>query len=176
ISELRLDFADVLAAADELLAAEPVALDAHLAAARARKRREGTPAALAALRDACSRHPRHYGLQRILVEWSREAGAEETAAAARALLAIEPSDAWARRELALALLRLQRDDEALEEATEAARIEPTSTSTWSTLAEVHRRRGEAEEARAHLRRAIELYVDNGDAIRTLLDLARTDAE
>lgn len=176
ISELRLDFADVLAAADELLAAEPVALDAHLAAARARKRREGTPAALAALRAACGRNPQHYGLQRILVEWSREAGAEETAAAARALLAIEPADAWARRELALALLRLQRDDEALEEASEAARIEPAATSSYSTLAAIHRQRGEVDQARAYLRRAIELYVDNGDAIRMLLDLARTDAE
>ena len=53
------------------------------------------------------------------VEWSRGAATE---AAARELLELAPSDAWTRRELALALARSNRAPEALHEAEEAVRI------------------------------------------------------
>jgi tetratricopeptide (TPR) repeat protein len=112
----------------------------------------------------------------MLVEWSREAGLDAVEPAARALLTIEPSDAWARRELALALVRGRRHDEALDEALQAAGIEPRSSYSHFVLAVVYRQRGQVAEARSAFRKAIECGVDNGDAIGALIDLARSDEE
>src|SRR5262245_3687387 len=73
-------------------------------------------------------------------------------------------------------MRLKRGDEALAEASEAARIEPRQTYSFSILGYVCRQFGGDEAARAHFRRAVELSVDNSDAIGALIGLARSDDE
>jgi predicted Zn-dependent protease len=176
IAENSLDFATTLQVARELIAREPLALDAHNAAARALAHREGPAAALAELQKARAQFPHHYGLQRAIVEWSREAGPEDVETAVRELLRLEPSDAWCRRELARVLVQLDRGDEALQEANEAARIEPGVTQSFAILGFVHQRLGQAPQAQAHYRQAIALSVDNSYAINSLLDLARNDEE
>jgi tetratricopeptide (TPR) repeat protein len=176
IAENRLDHATVLEVSRALLEREPLALDAHAAVARAVSRRDGTLAALEGLRQSCARFPHHYGLQQMRVEWSREAGPAEAAEAARELLRLEPSDAWALRELAMALLRENRGEEALPAAEEAARIEPGNTFSFSILGRIHRQLGHVPEAREQFRRAVTLGVDNDEAINLLLELARTDHE
>jgi len=110
------------------------------------------------------------------VEWSSRSEPGEIAAAAQALLKLEPADAWAHRELALALSRLNRNDEALREAEEAARIEPASSYSASTLAAIHRRMGNVVEARRQHRAAISASVDNNYSIGELIELARTDVD
>jgi len=176
IAENRLDYQGVLEYSREVLEREPLALDAHARVARSLLRREGMPAAVAALRQASAAFPYHYGLQRMVVEWSREEGPQEVANAARELLAREPSDAWARRELALTLLRLGQGDAALREALEAARIEPRNSYCFSVLGHVRQDQGQPAEARQAFLQAVALSVDNDEAVQALLNLAHTDAE
>jgi tetratricopeptide (TPR) repeat protein len=112
----------------------------------------------------------------MLVEYSENSAPEAFECAARDLVRLDKADAWARRELAVALCRLRRLDEALAEAEEATRIEPNNTFSHSVLGHVHLRRAELTEARARFQRAVELSVDNGDAIHSLLDLAANDKQ
>ncbi len=176
IAEIRLDTAASLKVAREILEIEPLALDAHGGVARALAQLEGSAAARAHLKSACARHPHHYGLQRTLVDWCREASKEEAESAARDLLRIDPADAWARRELATILTRFERNDEAMHEAMEAAQIEPRNSFSFSVTGHIRRRLKQIPEARADFRRAAELSVDNRDALHALLDLAPTDKE
>jgi len=176
IAELRLDTAASLQVSRQIIESEPLALDAHGGIARALAQLEGPAASLAHLKAACARFPHHYGLQRLLVDWSHDATADEAQAAARELLRIDPSDAWARRELATFLLKAGRPDDALHEATVAAEIEPRNTFSFSILGHVHNRRKQVTEARTNFRRAIELSVDNTDALQALVDLVPTDKE
>jgi tetratricopeptide (TPR) repeat protein len=176
LAELRLDTAAALRWAREILRVEPLALDAHCGVARALARLEGMASAQAHLKAACERFPQHYGLQRTLVEWLREGDPAQQEEAIRALLRVAPSDAWARRELAIVLTNSGRPEEALREAREGARIEPRNTISFSVLGYAYRGAHQFDEARAHFRRAVELSVDNADAVQALLHLARTDAE
>jgi tetratricopeptide (TPR) repeat protein len=176
IAELRLDTAASLRVSREIIEVEPLALDAHGSVARALAQLEGAAASHAHLKAACSRFPHHYGLQRMLVDWSRGATDGEAETAARELLRIDPSDAWARRELSTILLKAGRLDEALNEAAEAAQIEPRNSYSFSVLGHIHNRRKQTTEARASFRRAIVLSVDNSDAVHSLMDLAQTDKE
>jgi cellulose synthase operon protein C len=176
IAENDFAFDAALATARTLLDSEPLALDAHAALTRSLARREGSKAALASLRSTCEKFPQHCGLQRMLVEWSSGEGPRAAIDAARALLALEPSDVWARRELALALVQVDENDDALSEALEATRISPNASYSYSVLGMVYRRAGRVAEARASFERAIKLGVDNGDAITSLLGLARSDDE
>lgn len=176
LAENRMDFATALRFAQDIIAREPLALDAHGGIARAKGRLAGPAAALQHLQEACDRFPQNHGLRRLLVEWSREATPDAAIRAIRELRQLEPADAWALRELAVTLLRAGRPDEALEAADEAAQMEPLNSFSFSARGHIQHRRQDLPAARADFRRAIELSVDNTDAIRALLDLARTDTE
>ena len=176
IALFKMDVPGRLQICRDILELEPLALDAHEGIARALAQREGTAAALAHLKSACARFPHHYGLQRMLLEWRHEMPVPEAEAAARELLRIDPADAWARRELALILARDNRLEEAFKEASEAAQIEPRNSFSFSVLGHLQVQRRENTEARTSFRRAAELSVDNGEALRALLDLAQTDRE
>jgi tetratricopeptide (TPR) repeat protein len=176
IAECRLHDETVLSCSRELLEREPLAMDVYARVARSLFRRQGSSATLAELRAASTKYPHHYGLRRMVVEWSRDEGPQAVVDAARELLAREPSDAWARRELALALCRMGNGHAALLEAQEAARIEPGNSYCFSVLGNIHQNLGQTAEARHAYRHAMSLDVDNGDAIQALLNLARTDAE
>jgi tetratricopeptide (TPR) repeat protein len=174
IAESRLDAAAALHQARELLRLEPLALDAHGVVARSLARLEGPAAALGHLEDACARFPHHCGLQRMRLEWSRHAGPAAAVGAGRDLLSLAPSDAWARRELALALSESRQHEAALQEASEAVCIEPRSSYSFSVRGYLHYRCGHLPEARAAYPRAVELSVDNRHALVVLLELAPTD--
>ena len=176
IAEARLETPEALRLLRELAELEPLALDVHAGLARALDCLEGPAAALAHLRATCERFPHHYGLRRMVVEWGHADDVESAVQAARELLLLAPSDAWVRRELSLFLLRAKRTDEALAEALEAARIEPRNSTSFSVLGHVYRMREQADAALANFRRAVELSVDNVEAMRALLDFAPADDE
>ncbi len=176
IAENRLDFVRALEHARRLLEFEPLAMDAHSCVVRARARIEGTHSAIAHLKEATQRFPHYYSLQRMLVEWSSELGPSETEAAARELLRIDPADAWAHRELALALSKLGRTEDASNHAREAISIEPQNSYSYSVYAHIRHVCNDTDDAKRNLRRAVELSVDNGGAIAALLGLAGTDTE
>lgn len=175
-AENRLDSEAALGLYREILKREPLALDAHNGIARLLARREGNAAAWAYLAAARDQFPHHYGLQRMLVEWSRHSNPAVAEAAIRELLRVTANDSWARRELAIVLSNLGRHEEALREAGEAAQIEPRNTFSFSVLGGILSRAQRFDEARVELRRAIEFSVDNGGAIHALLELAQTDKE
>ncbi len=170
--EMRNDAAGSLEFSRELLQREPLALDAHARVARLLSRLQGPAAALEHLQAATARFPHHYGLRRMMVEWSHPAGPVAVETAARELLKIDFADAWACRELALALLKQKRQDEALVPAEEGAKIEPRNTYSFSVLGHVHTARREWPQAREGLRRSVQLSVDNRYALNALLGLWR----
>ncbi len=175
-AELQQDSRAALCWARDLLQLEPLALDAHGCVARVLARLEGPTAALTHLKQACAQFPHHYGLRRILMEWTREAGPEGAEATARDLVRLAPSDAWAQRELAMALSKANRHEEALNVAMESARIEPRNSYSFSLLGRIYQRLQRRPEARVQFRQAVELSADNSDALQALIDLAQTDQE
>jgi tetratricopeptide (TPR) repeat protein len=176
LAEIRLDSGATLQRCREILSLEPLALDAHGGVARSLARLQGNSAALTHLQQACAQFPHHYGLRQMVVEWSRGVGPAAVEAAARELVSVDPADAWALRELAVALSNLNQSEDALRKASEAAHIEPRNTFSFSVLGSVYRKLQRLPEASVQFRRAVELSVDNGYAIRSLLELSRTDNE
>ena len=176
LAENRPDTTTALHWSRQLLTHEPLAPDAHAGVARSLARLEGVNSAAAHLRAACEQFPHHYPLLRTMVEWSRSLGPEMQESAVRNLLRMDPADAWGRRELAVVLSGVNRDREALEEAKEAAEIDPRHPLSFSVLGHVYQRLVQPNEARNCFRRAVELSVDTTEAIYALLDLARADKE
>ncbi len=176
IAEIRWDAATALRWTREILKLEPLTLDAHRAAVRLLSQLEGTAAALVHLESASAAYPHHYGLKRMLLDWNCNVGPEAAESAARELLRLDGADASARRELALALAMSNRAEEALQEANEAARIEPLNSHNFCILGHIYHQLQQPREALRHFRLALELSVDNRDALNALLALASTDTE
>jgi tetratricopeptide (TPR) repeat protein len=159
-----------------VLAIEPLALDAHRAAAMLLAETESRAAALVHLRQACERFPHNYPLRQMLIEWLREEERAVREAATRKMLAIHPADAWARRELASLLSHQGRHEEAFAELEIARSLEPTSAAYWNVRGVVCTAAGRPEEARQAYREAVRLAVDNHFAMYRLLELCETLAE
>jgi tetratricopeptide (TPR) repeat protein len=170
------DSAAALALWRQVLAVEPLALDAHRAAAQLLAETEGRPAALEHLRQCCARLPHHFGLHRLFIEWLREEGAAALEPVVRQALTIHPADAWARRELALTLADQGRFDEAFAELAIADDLEPSSPSNGSVRGRVCQLAGRMAECREANRAALRLSVDFDIAINELVQLCDTLAE
>ena len=95
-----------------------------------------------------------------------EVGARE--AAVRALIDINPVDAWAHQELSLILGSEGRLEEALAESEIAGRLDPTGPGRWCVHGQVCTMAGQLEEARDAYRQAIQLSADTGFAIWALV--------
>lgn len=170
LAESRNDRAAALAHWRELIQLEPAAWDAHRQTTRLVAESESRTAALKHLEEVCGKFPHNFALRRLHLEWLRDEGAKEWERAARELLAIQSSDAWAQRELGLALGAQNRWPEALAAADEAVLSEPNNSTSFSVRGSLRRDAGQRHDAIADLRRAIELSVDNGSALDALLPL------
>ncbi len=159
-----------------VLEVEPLALDAHRAVAQLLAETGGRPAALAQLYACCERFPHHFGLHKLYVEWLRDEGAVALEPVVRRLIAIHPADAWARRELALALGDLGRFDEAFAELEVAFHLEPVHPSYYSVRGRVCQLAGRMAECRDANREALRLSVDFDLAISELVFACDTLAE
>jgi tetratricopeptide (TPR) repeat protein len=176
IAVLRGDRGRALDLWRQVAESEPMALDANRAVAQHLAEAEGLPAALDFLRAACERFPHHFALHQLLAEWLRQEGAAAQEPIVRRIVAIDPADAWARRELAIVLLEQGRFDESETELDEARRREPNSPSYWCVFGGLRDRQGRRAEAAEAYRNAIRLSVDNDWAIGRLMDHADTRAE
>lgn len=154
----------------DVLAVEPLALDAHRAVAQLLAESAGQEASVAHLRQACAAFPHNYALHQLLIEWLRQDGASATEPVVRHLVEIHPADAWARRELALSLSYQGRHDEAQQELAIACSLEPHSTAAFAVSGQVHERAGRHQEARTAYQQAIRRAVDNDFAIGRLMAL------
>ena len=176
LAESRNDRATAFAHWRELEQSEPTSIEVHRQIALLRAESEGRPAALEHLEKICAVFPHNFSLGQLRLEWLRGEGAKEWERAARALLAINPADAWSQRELALSLGQQSRWDEAFTAADEAVSLEPAITTSFSVRGAIRRDAGRIEEAAEDFRHAIKLSVDNGMAIDSLLTLLPTIEE
>ncbi|WP_428938547.1 tetratricopeptide repeat protein [Fontivita pretiosa] len=149
---------------------QPLNVDAHARLAKLLAETQSPAAALAHLRAACERFPHHYGLQQLLLTWLRdEASPQEAEPVARRLVAAFPDDTWARRELAIALLRQQRYEPAETEVQIALRIDPSDAHSYALLGRIHLEARKTHQAREAFRQAISRSADIEYAISGLLD-------
>jgi tetratricopeptide (TPR) repeat protein len=176
LADFRGDRAETLRLWREVLASEPLALDAHRAVAQAIAESEGTAAAIGHLKEVSSRFPHHFALHQLWLDWLRSEGAEALEPVVRHLIEINSSDSWSHRELANVLADLRRYDQALEEAELARDLEPNNPYACCTAGRVLALAGRADEAREEYRKAIRLSVDVSYAIGSLVDLCQTHAE
>ena len=122
------------------------------------------------------RFPHNFPLHQLLSGWVRDEGPLAQEPVVRHIIAIQPADASARRELAVVLTQQGRLDAAEAEMEEAHRLEPESPSYWCVLGSLRKRQGRRAEAREAFRSAIRLSVDNDWAIGRLIQTADTLAE
>jgi cellulose synthase operon protein C len=149
---------------------EPQNPELHRLIAAVLLQREGRDAALAHLDSVCRSHPHHFELNRLRLSWLPDHRLADQLAHLDHLVNIAPHNAWAHRERAVKLSLLRRHEDAQAAAAEALRLAPLQSETHSTLGFLARREGRLEEARLHLRRAVELSVDDSYAVSTLPEL------
>jgi tetratricopeptide (TPR) repeat protein len=160
----------------QVLDLEPLALDAHHCTAQFLAETEGREAALRHVQEACARFPHYSSLHQLWIDWLRADGAAAMEPVLRRLIEINPAGAWAYRELALALAEQRRFDEALQVTASAVALEPTNPYSFSTQGRVYTEMNQFEDAKRDYRQAIQLSVDNGYAITSLMEICATPAE
>jgi tetratricopeptide (TPR) repeat protein len=168
--------ADALGYWRELLAFQPLAIDAHRWAATILAETEGPAAARRHLAEACDRFPHYQPLCELWCEWVRQDTDAEREPVIRRLLAINPDQAWGCRELGYLLADRNQMEEAWRLAEAALRIDPNNPSSPALKACLLRKEGRRAEACQALREAIRLSVDADFAIGSLIELAATAAE
>ena len=112
----------------------------------------------------------HYYLGMVAVKELGRAGLEEAIGEFQAELKIAPQDSLANRELGIALVDLQRPDEALPSLEIAARAEPARARILYYLGRAQLAQDRAADAAASLGRALQLAEGQGanrDALRTI---------
>jgi tetratricopeptide (TPR) repeat protein len=154
---------------------EPLEEDAQGAFSRLLEQTEGRARALQHLRETCERFPHNVELNKLWLAWLREKNDADAEMVARRLVEIDPTHAWARRELAMVLQGMGRLDEALAEAEIGRGLNPGSSYGHSTVGAIQRKRGAFSLAREALREAIRIDVDNSFAIENLVAVS-PDAE
>lgn len=169
------DLAGSLAAWRSVLEREPLSLDAHRAVAWHLAAGERPAAAVAHLEAACARFPHHLGLAALLLARVRDADPVRAEAIVRRVVALEPSDAWWRRELAILLERTGRLEEAVVAAQDALDLAPHAAASYGILADLHRHAGRTERAHEGFRAAVRADVDYDWALTRLLSTAPDDA-
>lgn len=176
LAELRGDLPASLGTWREVLAAEPSAVDANGEVARLLVATAGRADAREHLRGATERFPHSVPLQRLWIEWLAESNAEETEAALRHLIEVNPVDAWARGHLAVRLGERGVLPEAFAEAEIALLLNPSAP--WphyvlgKLLAFAQRKPEAGESQRSALRRSVDFTA----ALSELMSLSATAGE
>ena len=170
------DIEGALTLAREALALEPLNLQHHRLIAQMLARHEGRRQAITFLLEASARFDHHFELHQLLLEWLSDEDWDAVEPVLRHLVAINPSSAWAQRELAIKLARHNRHDEALALMAMVGDMAAADSYTHSTLGFIKLHQGQTAEGRQHLRDALTLSVDNDYALNTLVDTGATLAE
>ena len=172
----RGESAESLAHWRDVLAGEPLAMDAHRAVASLLSEREGAGAGTDHLRRAAAAFPHYQPLQVAVVDWARGDCREDWEQAARQLLHTDPGNAWAHRELALALRAQRRWPEALASVDEAVALDPAQAAGLNIRGLILLDQGRREDGRASLRAGLRLSIDADTAMAPLVNASATPAE
>lgn len=176
LTERQEGIAEALPLWQEALALEPFAKDVQIDVATRLRVTKGYDAAMAHLDRMCEQYPHHHALHELRATWSMAQSPTRHEAAIRAFLALEPSNATARRLLAQVLSAQRRFDEAKQEAARAAELDPNSfelSALWSRMAYDE---GELAKYRQCLRETISRNADHVSAIHELTDTAKNEKQ
>jgi tetratricopeptide (TPR) repeat protein len=175
LASYRGDTRTALAMWQEIAQAEPLNLSTTSNIAQALAETCGEAETVAYLRARVAEFPHNLALHRLLVQWLRDdwAALEQ---ALRTMIEVDPVDAWARRELAMALVQQKRGQEALTEAELAQQLEPNHPGAYNVLGRVYTENNQPDEAKAAYRQSIKISVDSDYAIAKLIELSHSAAE
>jgi tetratricopeptide (TPR) repeat protein len=139
------------------------------------QRSQSDPAArLDPIRKSVAERPRDARAQLILAETLMRLSSQDALAALRRALELEPDNAWAQGELALALLRTGKGREAIAPANRAVDLAPWDPRALDVLARVAAAVGKCKEAVALGRREIWL-LEEAEAVAKLKERIAADA-
>jgi tetratricopeptide (TPR) repeat protein len=175
-ADYRCDLAEALGAWEQILALEPLSIDALRAVARLTAEIHGQDAACDFLEKQVERFPHFVPLAELHVEFLRSKPLEIAEGAIRRALGRDSRNAWLRRELALNLAGQRRFAEANHEADEALRIDPHNPISCSTRGRVLELEGRSQAAEEAYREALVLSIDHGYAIEGLFRVCPTFEE
>lgn len=148
--------------------AEPLAMDAQRRVTELLAQSVGNSDAEAYLDAQCAKFSHHYPLLQLRVLWFRDQLPHRYESAVRELMILHPNDAWSRRELVTALLKMQQLDQAAAEAKMALTLEPNNPASHHYYGLVALRQGKHLDAVNAFKQAITLSVDYTPAIHELV--------
>ncbi|MBI4461842.1 MAG: tetratricopeptide repeat protein [Acidobacteria bacterium] len=181
----------------EVLASEPRSEQVLAALAQLYTEQGQYERAIELLREATDQEPSSELLATLAYAYEQGGDSDNAIAAYRRALEQDSGNSEIRQRLAQALLDAARYDEALSEYQTLIRQNPEDFQTYLRLSQIHRHRGDFEQAGAYLDRAEEISPDNleigfnrallyeaggkfAEAVETLTDLVasvtRTDGQ
>jgi len=172
LTEGRASLEEALLYWEQVAQDDPFNLRAVRSVARIRDKMQSPAAAQAYLDDLAARFPHHHGINRLRVEWLDDAAPEVIEAALRQVLEINPADAWSWRKLALNLAAQRKLPEAFAALAQAHDLAPNEVEYHTAHARLLNDSDRNEEARAALREALRLSVDDDSAMEDLLRYCR----
>lgn len=172
VARTRPDFRAALAHLKELLAHDPLNQEALRLYAGLLQDTDGRDAARDFLNDLCGRFPDFYPALRLRAEAFTTDPDDAAEVAARQMLDVCPTDAWALRQLALVLGDRRRLPEAEAAVERSAESEPDHPSYFAVKANVLRRADRTDEAMAAFRDGLGRYIDHDLAVAELVRTAR----
>ncbi|MBI1347134.1 tetratricopeptide repeat protein [bacterium] len=176
LASLQGDRATALECGQRLADMQPLTVSVQRSLAVLLWETESREAALDYLKSLVERFPHHQPTLSLYVEWLGDESFEVAEPALRQLLEVNPTDAWAHRELGFRLLREQRYEAAAECAAESSRLDPNNAASHHLQGELAASRGQMAEARAEYQAALLLSIDNDYAIGELIRCCETTAE
>ncbi|MFB3892677.1 MAG: tetratricopeptide repeat protein [Phycisphaerae bacterium] len=176
LADMEGELAKSLGLWQQVAQAEPMAIDALRAVARLLAETQGPPAALEFLRKRAAQFPYNFPIHQLWIEWLRDEDPARSVEIIEHLIAVDPVNAWTRREMALTLARMGRHEEAMTHAEAALNAEPSNPYSFCVRGKVFITAGKTDQARQDYRRAIALSVDTAVAISELVGLSRTADE
>ncbi len=160
----------------EVLEREPLAPDANEIVPQLIASVDGEQAAIEHVCRQVERFPHNYAIRSVRIDWAARQDAEIAEEAVSQMLETYPNDPRARCELAVALCRQARWDEALVEAKRAEQLDPISPVAPVIVGRIHEAQGRLAEAQEEFRRAIRLSVDCDAAMESLMGVCDTKQE
>lgn len=170
IRQILGDHAGAMALWQEILVAEPLAMDAHRAFVADLAVSRGQDAVLLHLQQMHERFPSHQGLAQLRLSWLREFGSSEAFTFAHHLTQLHSTESWSWFELASIYVDFGRMEDAQAPAQQAVLLSPDSPLAHALLGAVNQRLGHLKEAEAACQKAIALDVNHDAAFGVLVSL------
>lgn len=169
LCEVRGRFGEALQHLRDAVELEPRSVSIHARITRLLAEVEGPDAACKHLEDLRANYPCHAGFMKLRIEWLSDDEPERAEGVLLELLQLQPSNAWAHRQMALLLRRRDRLDEALIHWRRAHELSPEHPATHAVFADLCLIRQDYVSARQALRRTLELWPDLPNTLTELLN-------